>query len=541
MHHLLAGNGTHLGRALVGSEGTCAITVGATLSLVPDPPEKLLVLLGYPDMAAAADAVPGLLPHRATAIVADAGAIEHRIVSDQREAAQLWRIREDGSGLVARAGRRPAHAGWEDAAVPPGHLGAYLREFEELLGSHGLTGVPYGHFGDGCVHVRIDFPLGEPDGTAVFRSFLRDAARFVASHGGSISGEHGDGRARSELLSSMYSEAAIAAFAAFKAACDPDDVLNPGVVVRPRPLDADLRADRRAVASPSLGFGLADDAGSFDAAVHRCTGIGRCVTGRASTGTVMCPSYLATGDERDSTRGRARVLQEMVVGSLVEGGFRAPEVHDALDLCLACKGCASDCPTGTDVATYKAEVLHQTYRRRLRPRSHYTLGWLPRWARVAGLAPRLASRILAFGPVARLAKASAGVDPRRPIPVFASPDATRPARTARPLPGQGDERCGPERSGAALGRHVHRTILAGGGRRGGRGDGGCGLRGRGGLTGGVLRADMDLHGPARCCPPHPQAHDRRARRARRSGHPHRRAGAVPYRRAPFGCTGAAGR
>ena len=492
LHHLLEVNGSSLARALVGSEGTCAITVGATLALVPDPAETVLVVLGYPDMAAAADAVPSLLPHgatamegldarivdvvrqrrgesavpdlptgggwlfvevggdepgevhrRARAIAADADALGHRIVADAQQARALWRIREDGSGLVARVGPRPAHAGWEDAAVPPDRLGGYLREFEALLASHRLTGVPYGHFGDGCVHVRIDFPLGQPDGRSVFRAFLTDAAELVAAHGGSISGEHGDGRARSELLRAMYSDAAIDAFAAFKAACDPEDLLNPGIVVRPRPVDADLRAERPARIAAPLALRFDDDAGSFATAVQRCTGIGRCVGSVSSPGTVMCPSYLATGDERDSTRGRARVLQEMVEGTLVTGGFRAPEVHEALDLCLACKGCASDCPTGTDVATYKAEVLHQTYRRRLRPRTHYGLGWLPRWARIAGLLPGVVARLLDLEPIARLAKFAAGIDRRRPIPRFATQnfrawfadhDRLRTSRPSRPGP-----------------------------------------------------------------------------------------------------------
>lgn len=468
LHHLLEANGRHLGRALVGSEGTCAITLGATVSLVPDPPETVLVVLGYPDMASAADAVPALLPHgatamegldarivdvvrarrgagavpslpegagwlfvevagvdaaevraRASAITADAVATDHLLVTDHAHARALWRIREDGSGLVARSGERPAHAGWEDAAVPPARLGAYLRDFEALLAQHHLTGVPYGHFGDGCVHVRIDFPLRSPSGPPEFRAFLTDAARLVASHGGSLSGEHGDGRARSELLGHMYSPAALAAFEAFKGACDPDDLLNPGVLVRPSPVDADLRAVLPRHDPDALGFRYDDDAGSFAEAVHRCTGIGRCVAPDTSEGAVMCPSYVATGDERDSTRGRARVLQEVVAGSLLPEGLTSDAVHDALDLCLACKGCATDCPTGTDMATWKAEVLHQTYRRRLRPRSHYVLGWLPRWARLAGVAPTVATRILESGPLGRIAKAAAGIDQRRSLPGFA--------------------------------------------------------------------------------------------------------------------------
>ncbi len=468
LHHLSAANGHHLGRALVGSEGTCAITLGATVSLVADPPETVLVVLGYPDMASAADAVPALLPHgatamegldarivdvvrarrgadavpalpdgagwlfvevagfdadevraRASAITAEAGALDHLLVTDAAHARALWRIREDGSGLVARSGDRPAHAGWEDAAVPPNRLGAYLRDFEALLVDHHLTGVPYGHFGDGCVHVRIDFPLRSPSGPREFRAFLIDAARLVASHGGSLSGEHGDGRARSELLGHMYSPAALDAFTAFKGACDPDDLLNPGVLVRPRPVDADLRAVLPRYDPDTVGFHYDDDSGSFADAVHRCTGIGKCVAPDTSEGAVMCPSYVATGDERDSTRGRARVLQEVVAGSLLPEGLTSAAVHDALDLCLACKGCATDCPTGTDMAMWKAEVLHQTYRRRVRPRSHYVLGWLPRWARLAGIAPTLATRMLRAEPLARMAKAAAGIDQRRSLPGFA--------------------------------------------------------------------------------------------------------------------------
>jgi Fe-S oxidoreductase len=310
-----------------------------------------------------------------------------------------------------------SHAGWEDAAVPPERLGAYLRDFEALLADRGLAGTPYGHFGDGCVHVRIDFPLGRPDGPRVFRDFLTDAAKLVAAHGGSMSGEHGDGRARGELLPLMYSSAALRLFEQVKAVFDPDDVLNPGVIVRPRPVDADLRVPAAAPLRRGLAFAYGDDAGDFAAAVHRCTGVGKCRADGTGSGGVMCPSYLATRDEKDSTRGRARVLQEMANGELVRG-WRSREVHEALDLCLACKGCSSDCPTGVDMATYKAEVLYQSYRRRLRPMSHYVLGGLPRWARLAARAPHLANRMMS-GRAAGLGKRLAGVDARRDLPRFA--------------------------------------------------------------------------------------------------------------------------
>jgi Fe-S oxidoreductase len=458
----------------VGSEGTLGLVLRARVSLVKDAPHRALAVLGYPSMVDAADAVPSLLHHPlvaceglderivevvrsrrgqaavpilpggagwlfaevtagseaeartlAEAVARDAGAVDHRSVTDPAEQLALWRIREDGAGLAARSLSRPAHAGWEDAAVPPERLGDYLRGFDELLRGYGYDGVPYGHFGDGCVHVRIDFDLDGTDaGRGRFRSFLEEAAALVASHGGTLSGEHGDGRARSELLPAMYSPEALALFGGVKAALDPDNVLNPGVLVEPRAVDADLRQGRR-LSEPPTSLRLVEDAGSLVAAVHRCTGVGRCTADNTGTGGVMCPSYVATGEEKDSTRGRARVLQEMVNGSLVRDGWRSPEVHEALDLCLACKGCSTDCPTGVDMATYKAEALHQRYHRRLRPRSHYALGRLPRWARLTQPVAPLANRALRSSAVQRLAKAAAGIDQRRSIPGFAPRRFTR--------------------------------------------------------------------------------------------------------------------
>ncbi|MCW2772458.1 MAG: linked oxidase domain protein [Nocardioides sp.] len=466
LEHLLPERGRSLDRFLVGSEGTLGVVLGATVRLVEDEADRRLVVLGYPSMIEAADAVPALLaatdgrmiacegldarivdlvrakgnavpelPSGAgwlfvelagedaasllARVVAEAGALGHRIVTDDREAAALWRIREDGAGLAARSLSRPAYSGWEDAAVPPARLGAWLRDFDELLRAHDLDGVPYGHFGDGCVHVRIDFPFGEPDGGAVFREFLTQCALKLREHGGSLSGEHGDGRARSELLSLMYDEESIRLFGAVKAICDPSNLLNPGNIVDPAPFDADLRPTRPRQ-SVRTALKLVHDGGSLGNAVHRCTGVGKCVA--PTTNGVMCPSYLATRDEKDSTRGRARTLQEALDGSLV-GGLGDPAVAEALDLCLACKGCASDCPTGVDMATYKAEALYQKYdgpdATARRPRSHRLLGQLPKWAALAAPMAPVANRMMRLGPVARLAKATAGIDQRRSIPAFA--------------------------------------------------------------------------------------------------------------------------
>ncbi|QZY29557.1 FAD-binding and (Fe-S)-binding domain-containing protein [Nocardioides coralli] len=462
LEHLLPERGRRLDRFLVGSEGTLAVVTEATVSLVPEEPRRLTVL-GYPSMAEAADAVPTLLAggNRLVACegldarivdlvraagrpvpalprgagwlfvevageepVVAAGELDRRTVDDPREAAALWRIREAGAGLAARSLARPAYPGWEDAAVPPEHLGAWLRDFERLLADHGLTTVPYGHFGDGCVHARIDFPLGDDRGRQRFRDFLLASASALRTYGGSISGEHGDGRARSELLPLMYDAESLALFSQVKRACDPDGLLNPGVLVDPAPVDADLRP-ARPVGSVRTALRLTHDE-SLGAAVHRCTGVGACVA-PAAVG-VMCPSYVATREERDSTRGRARVLQEALDGTLVQG-LRDPAVTEALDLCLSCKGCVSDCPTGVDMATYKAEVLHQQYAGRRRPRSHYTLGRLPAWLdRTPGWARRLAGA----GPVATVAKAVAGVDRRRTLPRPAPRRLARPASGPQP-------------------------------------------------------------------------------------------------------------
>ena len=467
LEHLLPERGFDVASALVGSEGTCGVLLGATVRLAQTPPARVLVALGYPDMVAAAEASPGLrehcplaiegldarivdvvrarrgpaaVPHlpagagwllvelgastpaevesAAAALVPDAGALDARVVTDPVETAQLWRIREDGAGLAARpSGGRFFHAGWEDSAVPPERLAGYLRDLEALLRDHHLAGVPYGHFGEGCVHMRIDFPLNEAAGRGRFRDFLVDAARLVASHGGSISGEHGDGRARSELLPMMYSAEALAALAEVKRVFDPDNLLNPGVLVDPAAVTADLRVPDARPLRRGLALAYRDDDGDFSNAVHRCTGVGKCRADITGSGGVMCPSYLATRQEKDSTRGRARVLQEMVNGSHVTRGWRSPEVHEVLDLCLQCKGCSTDCPTGVDMASYKVEVLYQSYRRRLRPMSHYTLGWLPRWARLATRAPRLANRAMGLARIPLL-KRLAGLAEERPLPAF---------------------------------------------------------------------------------------------------------------------------
>lgn len=462
-HHLLPER-FDLTQALVGSEGTLGVITQATVRLVNDPPERVVVALGFPDIVAAADAAPAVVAHgptscegldsrlidvlrarrgpdaipplpkgrawlfvefagdelgevtaRARRLVAEGLGDHAVVVDDPLVQARLWRIREDGAGLAGRApSGKPAWPGWEDAAVPPARLGEYLAAFDELVSAYGMTSAPFGHFGDGCMHVRLDLPLDQPDGTRVMREFLTESARLVGGFGGSLSGEHGDGRARSELLPHMYSPDAIALFGGIKHAFDPKDLLNPGVLVNPDPVDQDVRP---AGTFPirRLAMAYPHDDGDLGQAVHRCTGVGKCRADNSAAGGVMCPSYLATREEKDSTRGRARILQDVVGGELP---WSHPSVHDAMDLCLSCKGCASDCPTGIDMATYKSEVLHQTYRRRIRPRAHYTLGKLPMWAKLAGRVPHVANRALTLPLLGTVALWLAGVDRRRSIPRF---------------------------------------------------------------------------------------------------------------------------
>lgn len=463
LEHLLPERGFDVASFFAGTEGTLGIITRATVKLVRDASLKTTVALGYPTMADAADAMPRILPFRPTAcegmdrrladvvaerigphavpdlpagdawlfielvgedageiadraqrLVAAAGATEGRVVSDIAEAARLWTIRSDAAGLAAAALDKPAHAGWEDSAVPADKLGAYLRDFEALLDRFGLHGLPYGHFGEGCVHCRIDFPLDQPNGTQVLHDYMLAAGELVARYGGSMSGEHGDGRARSELLPLMYSPAALRLFGQVKQLFDPDNLLNPGVLVDPEPLArnvriAETRRSPMAVAYPQ-----------FNLAVHQCTGVGKCRADTTRSGAVMCPSFQATGEEKDSTRGRARVLQEMINGTLVGDGWRSAEVAEALDLCLACKGCRHDCPTGVDMAAYKARVLHEKHRGRLRPLPHYALGWLPRWGRLATRLRlgALANFALQTPGLKHLVRAVAGVDQRRPMPRF---------------------------------------------------------------------------------------------------------------------------
>lgn len=470
LHELLPDRGYNVAALLCGSEGGFAATLRATVALTPLPAARVLCVLGFADSIASAECVPTVLAHspltmesindqlvdrlpgevRRAAI--DAGLPAGRawvlvemggedlmaatmaaekmlvalkdsgspatasLVTEPAAQAVLWRCRTDAAGLATRQpDGAEAWGGWEDAAVPPHRLADYLRGLDALMARYGLTGASYGHFGEGCMHMRIDFDLLSDDGIRAYRAFVEEATDLVVSLGGSVSGEHGDGRARSELLDRMYGADGLALMAGMKDIWDPRRVLNPGVVVDPPPLDADIRHDGPAKERKLLTlFAYPDDNGNFAQAQRRCVGIGKC---RQTSGGVMCPSYQATREEQHSTRGRAHLLWEMLQGDVVTDGWRSTEVRDALDLCLSCKGCLSDCPVNVDMATYKAEFTHHHYQGRpwARPLSHWSMGWLPLWSRVAAKAPKIANR-LARGP---LVKRLGGIADEREIPQFA--------------------------------------------------------------------------------------------------------------------------
>ncbi len=471
--HLLPERGFHVARALVGSEGTCVSVLEATVRLVPSPPARALLVLGFPDVYDAAARVPDVLETGPIALegmddrlvedmkktgihprdvallpdgggwllaeyggdtAADAAAQAHealdafgrwptpptsRLVEDRAEQHRIWIVRESGLGATAHVpNAKVTWEGWEDSAVPIDRLSSYLRDLRALFDRYGYACALYGHFGQGCVHTRIDFDLVTAPGIRTFRAFLFDAADLVVRYGGSFSGEHGDGQSRAELLPKMFGPELVRAFEEFKDLWDPDGRMNPGKVVRPYRTDQNLRLGTSyRPDEPATHFRFPDDRGSFRYASIRCVGVGEC---RREHGGTMCPSYRVTGEEQHSTRGRARLLFEMLQGDVVRDGWRSRAVREALDLCLACKGCKSDCPVNVDMATYKAEFLSHHYARRLRPRAAYAMGLIYWWARLASHAPRLVNATARAPGLGRALKWIGGIAPSREMPRFAT-------------------------------------------------------------------------------------------------------------------------
>ncbi len=492
LDELLPENGFHVARALVGSEGTCVNILEATVRLVPSPQHRRTIVLSYPDVFIAADSVPAiiatdpiglegfddqlirnmkakgrlegersLLPEGRAWLYAEYGAddpatateltmralralgeygphLKATVVSDMAEQAGVWKVRESAVGDSRAPGYMEGEGNWEDAAVHPDRLGAYLRDFQRLLDEHGYRCVYYGHFGQGCVHTRMDFDLRSTAGLRTFRSFMEKAADLVVSYGGSLAGEYGEGHGRAELLPKMFGPELMDAFREFKRIWDPDAKMNPNRLIGDVKLDEGLRLgpDYRPPALKTH-FAYPDDHGSFATAVERCFGMAKC---RNLGSLTMCPSFQVTREERHSTRGRARLLFEMLMGDPVVNGWRDRAVKESLDLCLSCKGCTGGCPVNVDIPTYKAEFLAHYFARRVRPLHHYALGYLPWWGQWAARAPRLVNAMSHSAWLAPTGKRLLGIARERRAPSFA-PRTFREWFAARgPSPAGGDRR-----------------------------------------------------------------------------------------------------
>ena len=469
---LLPEHGGQIARALVGSEGTCCMILEAVVQLVDSPPARCTVALGYPDVFSAADHVPAVMRHRPVALegmddllVEDMRLVhlhpesihllppgrgwllvefggqsqeearanarrmmdalcdeDHapamKLFDDPADEAKIWAVRKAGLGATAHVpNKNIAWEGWEDSAVPPQRLGEYLRALRELLDKYGYSGDLYGHFGQGCVHTRIDFDLETNAGIEQYKGFMDEASDLVLRCGGSLSGEHGDGQSKAQFLGKMYGETLLRAFSEFKSIWDPQWKMNPGKVVQPYRIDENLRLGTNYNPEvPTTYFRYPNDEGSFPRAMLRCVGVGEC---RKHGSGTMCPSYMVTREEQHSTRGRARLLFEMLRGEVI-GGWRDEGVREALELCLSCKGCRHECPVKVDMATYKAEFFAHYYRHRLRPAHAYAFGLIDRWAALGAHAPGLTNALMGNPTAGRWLRSLAGIAPERPLPGFAS-------------------------------------------------------------------------------------------------------------------------
>jgi Fe-S oxidoreductase len=473
LDRLLPDHGFDVAAALTGTEGTCVTVLEATVRLIDNPRVRSLLVLGFADSGLAGDHVPMVMAHKPLGLEGiddvlledmtlvhlhdedksmmpkghgfllvefggdtkeEADAKANDLVAeirkegkhflgwtlyDDREAEEhVWRVREAGLGATAfLPGKADTYEGWEDSAVPPERVGDYIRELRKVAGKYGYESALYGHYGQGCIHARWNFDLKSKDGIATFRRFLDDASDLVLSMGGSLSGEHGDGQSRAELLPKMFGDELVEAFREFKSIWDPDWKMNPGKVVDPYRITDNLRLGTD-YAPPAVDthFAFEEDGGSFAHATVRCVGVGKC---RRTEGGVMCPSFMVTREEKHTTRGRAHLLFELLEGEPVEGAWQNDEVFEALDLCLSCKGCTNDCPVHVDMPTLKSEFLAHRYRGRLRPRHAYAFGLIDQAARVASRAPRLVNALTQTPGLSRFAKEAAGMAPEREVPAFA--------------------------------------------------------------------------------------------------------------------------
>ncbi len=486
LDQLLPENGFHVARALVGSEGTCAIVLGATLRLIDSPQHRTLVGLGYPDSFAAADHVPAILEsspiglegfeggsidglkhkgapnlellpagrgillveygsddaaasrasaqHLVEQISQLPGAPQTRIYN-AAEARAVWKIRESGPRAASAVpGSLPRWEGWDDASVAPEKLGPYLRELRALLDEYNYQAAFYGHYGHGCIHMQVSFDFESEQGIRRYAEFIDRGADLVIRYGGSLSGEHGDGQSRGALLPKMFGPDLMRAFGEFKAVWDPANRMNPHKLIDAYQPTENLRlgADYRP-AQPATFFSFPDDKGSFTKATMRCIGLGEC---RKHDYGTMCPSYMATLEERHSTRGRARLLWELLQNEVLTDSWKSEEVKEALDLCLSCKACKSECPTNVDLATYRAEFLAHYYEGRRRPLEAYAFGLIDKWAALGSSTPRMANLVMNAPGMSSLVKRVLNLAPQREMPRLATESFAKWARSANvPSPG----------------------------------------------------------------------------------------------------------
>ncbi|HEX5554621.1 MAG TPA: FAD-binding and (Fe-S)-binding domain-containing protein [Chitinophagaceae bacterium] len=470
---LLPENGFNVAEALVGSEGTCVVILEATMKLMPEPEARSLLVIGYPDIYTAGANCPQVMKHQPIGLegfddvligfmkkkglntedipllpkgkgwlLAEFGGKDKNesdakakklmeelksgnhppdmhLFDNPDQEKKLWEIRESGLGATAFVPGEPDGApGWEDSAVPPEKVGDYLRDLRDLFNKYGYHPSLYGHFGQGCIHCRVGFDMVTAEGLQHYKAFTIEASHLVVSYGGSLSGEHGDGQTRGDLLEIMFGKELIEAFKEFKSIWDPQWRMNPGKIIESYGQLSNLRLGTHydpPREETHFQFLNDDNKGSFARAVLRCVGVGNC---RRHEGGTMCPSYMVTREEKDSTRGRAHMLFEMLQGHVVKKGWHDKYVKESLDLCLACKGCKGDCPVNVDMATLKSEFLSHYYKGRIRPRTAYAFGLIFRWARLASVMPGVANFFTHTRGLRGIAKTITGVSSKRQIPKF---------------------------------------------------------------------------------------------------------------------------
>ena len=468
----IARSGFNLARLFVGSEGTLGVVVEAELRLVELPGAKAVLVIQFAELLEALAATPAILAHRPAAVEVvdryvldstrlnpeasrlrdflrgDPGAIllvelygedpgelpprldaleadlrgrgagDHFVrATDPAAQGRIWKLREMALGLsMAEKGDAKAISFVEDTAVAPERLRDYIAEFLRIIARHGTTAGVYAHASVGCLHVRPVIDLKNEEGVRRFEAIAAAVADLVLRYGGALSGEHGDGLVRSPFQERMYGPELYRAFRELKRAFDPLGLLNPGKIVDAPPLATNLRYGPGYV-TPDLPttFDFAADGGVVRAA-ELCAGVGACRKKHEGT---MCPSYQATRDERDSTRGRANALRLALTGQLGSAGWAEPALGDVLDLCLECKACKAECPTNVDMARLKAEYLHQRHQRSGLPWRNRVFGHVDRLSRWGCRLAPISSQVARSRPVRWLNERLLGIDRRRVPPAFA--------------------------------------------------------------------------------------------------------------------------